>query len=44
MTVSDVYKKYIMVDPSYESDDHGIEVFQNNNVLKYSNKTGIPSQ
>lgn len=44
MTVSDVYKKYIMVDPSHESDDHGIQVFQNNNVLKYSNKSGIPTQ
>lgn len=43
MSVSDVYKKFIMNDSTRETPDQGIEIFQNNNILKYSTKNGVPS-
>ena len=38
MCVADVYKKYIMTDAVTAEKDRGIEVFQNNNILKYTTK------
>ena len=38
LCVADVYKKYIMTDALAPEVDRGIQVFQNNNILKYTNK------
>ena len=36
--VSDIYKKYIMTENNPEDQEKHIEIFQNNNILKYTNK------
>ena len=41
MCVADVYKKYIMTDVVEAERDRGIEVFQNNNILKYTTKNVV---
>lgn len=35
--VSDIYKKYIMSSDSAQKEKH-LEIYQNNNILKYSKK------
>ena len=38
ISVAEIYKKYIMTEKNVEEKEQYIETFQNNNILKYSNK------